>query len=59
MNLSDIASVTDLRRTRERIVGIDRCVPLLDGSLQPYVNLDRFQDRHRPEGVAGFLGHLT
>ncbi|MET1085349.1 MAG: hypothetical protein ABWY12_20285, partial [Burkholderiales bacterium] len=40
MNLSDIASVTNLLRTRKRIVGIDRCVPLLDGSLRPYVNLD-------------------
>ena len=40
MNLTDIASVTGLHRARERIVGIDRCVPLLDGSLQRYVNLD-------------------
>ena len=40
MNLTDIACVADLLRVRERIVGIDRCVPVLDGSLQPYVNLD-------------------
>jgi selenocysteine lyase/cysteine desulfurase len=25
---------------RDRIVGIDQQVPLLDGSMQPYVNLD-------------------
>ena len=27
-------------RVRERIVGIDQTVPVLDGALRPYVNLD-------------------
>ncbi len=30
----------DLAGVRERIVGIDRHVPVLDGSLRPYVNFD-------------------
>ena len=31
---------TDLVAVRERIVGIDQVVPVLDGSLQPYINFD-------------------
>jgi cysteine desulfurase/selenocysteine lyase len=31
---------TVLADLRARIVGIDRCVPVLDGSLQRYINLD-------------------
>ncbi len=30
----------DLVAVRERIVGIDQVVPVLDGSLQPYINFD-------------------
>ncbi len=40
MNLKDMTCFTDISRVRERIVGIDRRVPVLDGSLRPYVNLD-------------------
>ncbi len=31
---------TDLLSVRERIVGIDQVVPVLDGSLRPYINFD-------------------
>src|SRR5512139_2043003 len=31
---------TDLLEVRQRIVGIDQQVPVLDGSLRPYVNFD-------------------
>ena len=31
---------TDLLSVRHRIVGIDQMVPVLDGSLQPYINFD-------------------
>jgi cysteine desulfurase/selenocysteine lyase len=36
----DIAHLPALARVRERIVGIDRRVPVLDGSLRSYVNFD-------------------
>ena len=35
-----MSTPTDLLAVRERIVGIDQTVPLLDGSLRPYVNFD-------------------
>jgi cysteine desulfurase/selenocysteine lyase len=40
MNLTDIPCFTELARIRERIVGIDQRVPVLDGSLRAYINLD-------------------
>ena len=30
----------DMQNIRDRIVGIDTHVPLLDGSTRPYINLD-------------------
>jgi hypothetical protein len=36
----DIADLPALTRVRERIVGVDRRVPVLDGSLRSYVNFD-------------------
>ena len=34
------ASANDVNRWRERIVGLDERLPLLDGRLAPYINLD-------------------
>lgn len=34
------ATVSTLGNVRERIVGIDERVPVLDGSLRPYINFD-------------------
>jgi selenocysteine lyase/cysteine desulfurase len=38
--MTQTASVTASYNLRDRIVGLDKLVPLLDGSLAPYVNLD-------------------
>jgi selenocysteine lyase/cysteine desulfurase len=35
-----MSAPTDLLSVRQRIVGIDQMVPVLDGSLQPYINFD-------------------
>jgi cysteine desulfurase / selenocysteine lyase len=40
MNLTDMPCLAERVRARERIVGIDQQVPVLDGSMRPYVNLD-------------------
>jgi selenocysteine lyase/cysteine desulfurase len=40
MNLNDMAGLYAVRDLRTRIVGIDRRVPVLDGSLRQYINLD-------------------
>lgn len=40
MATTDSARISSLGNVRERIVGIDRRVPVLDGSLRPYVNFD-------------------
>lgn len=40
MNINQAPQFAQRFAMRERIVGIDRRVPVLDGSLQPYINLD-------------------
>jgi selenocysteine lyase/cysteine desulfurase len=40
MKLNDISGVVAAPRVRDRIVGLRREVPVLDGSMRPYVNLD-------------------
>jgi selenocysteine lyase/cysteine desulfurase len=40
MKLNDIAGLDAARNVRTRIIGIDRRVPVLDGSLRQYINLD-------------------
>lgn len=40
MNMNRIQKSTRTGTLRDRIVGINRCVPRLDGSMQPYINLD-------------------
>ena len=40
MNMNRIQKSAHSDALRDRIVGINRCVPRLDGSLQPYINLD-------------------
>ena len=40
MNLNEIARAEPLAGLRQRIVGIDRQVPVLDGSMRTYTNLD-------------------
>ena len=39
MDIAELPALS-LSRVRERIVGIDRHVPVLDGSLRSYVNFD-------------------
>jgi selenocysteine lyase/cysteine desulfurase len=55
----DIADLPALSRIRERIVGIDRRVPVLDGSLRSYVNFDNAAStpvlRDVLETVNGFM----
>ena len=56
MNIADLPA---LSRVRERIVGIDRRVPVLDGSLRSYVNFDNAAStpvlREVLETVNGFM----
>ena len=40
MNMYRSQKSTQTDAIRNRIVGINRCVPRLDGSLRPYINLD-------------------
>ncbi len=40
MTTTHPASVSALSHVRERIVGIDQKVPVLDGNLRPYINFD-------------------
>lgn len=40
MNMNLIQKSAHSDALRDQIVGINRCVPRLDGSLQPYINLD-------------------
>jgi selenocysteine lyase/cysteine desulfurase len=55
----DLADLPALSRIRARIVGIDRRVPVLDGSLRSYVNFDNAAStpvlREVAETVNGFL----
>src|SRR5688572_2088087 len=48
---------------RERIVGLERCVPLLDGRLAPYVSLDNAAStpalREVLEAVESFLPYYS
>jgi len=40
MFMNSSTSPVQLANLRDRILGLDRQVPLLDGRLVPYVNLD-------------------
>ena len=38
--MNQVNSFAQFLPLRDRIVGIDQMVPVLDGSMQPYINLD-------------------
>lgn len=58
--ISDFPHLSPGPTLRERIVGIDRRVPVLDGSMRPYVNLDNAAStpvlRDVLDTVESFLG---
>lgn len=58
MNLNDAASFAPFAALRERIVGIDQRVPVLDGSLQRYVNFDNAASTPALQEVLDTVNHF-